>query len=69
MQDAESEETLYNAVYNEDSIQLPLMQAGLTNELVTPKNKHLCRLSVLGDIHGTNEALCFKRLEHETTKY
>ena len=40
MHDADSKETLYNAVYNDESIPLLLMQAGFANELVKLNNKH-----------------------------
>ena len=56
MQDAESEETLYNAVYNDDSIQLLLMQAGFANELVKLNNKHrACQAIILHLVFKTRK--------------
>ena len=48
MHDADSKETLYNAVYNDESIPLLLMQAGFANELVKLNNKHrACQAIIL----------------------
>ena len=56
MQDAESEETLYNAVYNDDSIQLLLMQAGFANEFVKLNNKHrACQAIILHLVFKTRK--------------
>ena len=56
MQDAESEETLYNAVYNDDSIQLLLMKAGFTNELVKLNNKYrACQAIILHLVFKTRK--------------
>ena len=56
MQDAESEETLYNAAYNDDSIQLLLMQAGFANEFVKLNNKHrACQAIILHLVFKTRK--------------
>lgn len=47
---------MYNAVYNDDSIQLLLMQAGFANELVKLNNKHrACQAIILHLVFKTRK--------------
>ena len=56
MQDAKSEETLYDVVYKDDGIQLLLMQAGFASELVKMNNRHrACQAIILHLVFKTRK--------------